>query len=61
MITVTYITKSASVQVELPHENCGPLGWMPDGATIYVDPMQDERSYEAIPSPLYKPRKESKE
>ena len=60
MITITYITKSASVQIELPDENVGSLGWLPDGSTIYVDPLQDERAYEAIPSPLYQPKKGKK-
>jgi hypothetical protein len=56
MITITYATKSARCELELPHENVGPLGWVPDGSTIYVDPLQSERAYEAIPSPLYKPK-----
>lgn len=60
MITIIYATKTASVQIELPDENCGPIGWIPDGATIYVDPLQSERTYEAIPSPLYQPKKGKK-
>ena len=56
MITITYITKKASVQIELPSEDCGPIGWMPDKSTIRVDPAPYTRVYEAIPSILYKPK-----
>ena len=60
MITITYATKTARCEIELPHENCGPIGWIPDGSTIYVDPLQSYRTYEAVPSPLYKPEKGKK-
>tara|TARA_R110000868_G_scaffold74752_4_gene216283 strand:+ start:1391 stop:1618 length:228 start_codon:yes stop_codon:yes gene_type:complete len=55
VIQITYITKSASVQIELPNENCGPIGWIPDGATIRNPAPVYERCYEAVPSMSYKP------
>lgn len=57
MITITYTTKTATVHIELPHENCGPIGWMPDGSTIRNPALDYKRSYEVAPSILYQHKK----